>query len=171
MTSFPNEPTGQVRATADGRQLVIERTFGAPLDDVWASLTEPERFARWYGSMVGEAGPGKTITVAMTAEKEIISEPVKILECDPPNGFVVELGGQDVPWHLSVSLAEADGVTTLTFIHTLADDVDATDVGPGWEFYADRLNASLRDGAMPDWDADGYQAALGPHYEVHEGSG
>lgn len=164
MTPYPNPPTGHVRTTSAGRQLVIERTFRAPIDDVWASLTEPERFARWYGTMVGEAGPGRTVMVTMTAEEEVAEEPAQILECDPPRSFVVEVGDPDAPWHLSVDLAEVDGVTTLTFVHTLGADVDPTDVGPGWEFYADRLTASRAGSAMPDWEADGYQDALGPHY-------
>lgn len=164
MTTYPNPPTGHVRTTPTGRQLVIERTFRAPIDDVWASLTEPERFARWYGSLVGETGPGRTVTVTMTAEKEIVPQPVRILECDPPNRLVVEVGDQGPPWHLSVDLSETEGVTTMVFVHTLTDGIDVTDVGPGWEFYADRLAASRDGGAMPDWDADHYQEALAPHY-------
>jgi uncharacterized protein with HEPN domain len=66
------------------------------------------------------------------------------------------------PGHLSVRLAEIGGVTAMTFVHTLAGDVDVTDVGPGWEFYADRLTASRNGVKMPDWDADGYQEALAP---------
>jgi uncharacterized protein YndB with AHSA1/START domain len=164
MSTFPHDPTGHVRTTPEGRQLVIERTFRATIDDVWASLTEPARFARWYGSMVGEAGPGKTITVAMTAEKEVVPEPVHILECDPPRSFVVDVGVGDGAWHLAVDLAEVAGVTTMTFVQSLSDDIDVTDVGPGWEFYADRLTASRDDLEMPDWEADDYQAILGPYY-------
>jgi hypothetical protein len=42
--------------------------------------------------------------------------------------------------------------------------IEPTDVGPGWEHYADRLEAAHNDRPMPDWEADGYQAALAPHY-------
>ena len=54
-------PTGQVLRTPDGRDLVIRRTFRAPIEDVWASVTESERTARWFGSWTGEPGPGRTI--------------------------------------------------------------------------------------------------------------
>lgn len=160
------EPTGHVETTAAGRKLVIVRTFRAPIEDVWASLTEPERFARWYGTMVGEPGPGRTVMVTMTAEEDPGPEPALILECDPPRRFVVEVGGAGVAssWVLSVQLMEDHGVTTMTFVHALTDDVDVTDVGPGWEFYADRLEASRDGSPLPDWEADGYQKALGPHY-------
>ena len=158
------EPTGHVETTDAGRTVVIVRTFKAPIEDVWASLTEPERVARWFGTMVGEAGPGRTVMVTMSAEQGPGAEPAHILECDPPRSFVADVGSQPVPWRVSVQLAEDDGVTTMTFVHALADDVDATDIGPGWEFYADRLQASRDGGDMPDWDADGYLEALGPHY-------
>jgi uncharacterized protein YndB with AHSA1/START domain len=158
------EPTGHLRTTDAGRDLVLVRTFAAPIEDVWASLTEPERMVRWYGTMDGEPGPGRTVMVTMTAEEEAVPEPARILECDPPRSFVVDLGDQDPAWRVSVQLEEHDGVTTMTFVHALADDVDATDVGPGWEYYADRLASAMGGGPMPDWEADGYQDALGPHY-------
>lgn len=112
--------------------------------------------------MVGEVGPGKTVMVAMTAEKEVVAEPARILECDPPERFVVELGDPDAPWHLSVNLAEADGVTTM---------VSSTPwPRRGRHRCRTRLGVLRRppDGfarrqEMPDWDADGYQAALAPH--------
>jgi uncharacterized protein YndB with AHSA1/START domain len=167
MTTFPSTPTGRVLSTGGGAQLVIERTFRASIEDVWASLTEPDRLARWYGTFVGEAGPGGTVMVTMTAEEDAPAEPARILACDPPNLLVVEVGVQDPPWHLSVGLVETGGATTMTLVQTLTADVDVTDVGPGWEFYADRLTAALQGRDMPDWDADGYLEALSPHY-AHE---
>lgn len=164
MSRFPNVPTGHVRTTPTGRQLVIERTFAAPIEDVWASLTEPDRLARWYGIIAGELGEGRTFTVALTAEEGADAEPARILECDPPSGFVIETDVGGTVWHLSVELVESEGATTMTFIHSLADGLDVSDIGPGWEFYADRLTASRDGSEMPDWEADGYLTALAPHY-------
>ena len=158
------EPTGRIEPTAEGRDLVIVRSVRAPIEDVWASLTEPARFERWYGTMEGEPGPGATVMVTMTAEENSAPEPARIQECDPPDGFSAELGADDPPWRVAVRLVEEDGVTTLTFVHHLTPEIDATDVGPGWEYYADRLEAAHHDRPMPDWEGDGYQAALAPHY-------
>ena len=33
-------PTGRLFPTADGNDLVLSRTFRAPIEDVWASVTE-----------------------------------------------------------------------------------------------------------------------------------
>lgn len=164
MSTYPSPPSGRVRLTPQGRRLTVERTFPAPIDQVWASLTEPDRVARWYGAIEGEPLPGQTIKVTMSAEEGAPVEPIKILECEPPRRFRIETAGMDDPWRLEVELSEADDVTTMTFTHQLTDDLDAADVGPGWEFYADRHHAAFNDNPMPGWDADRYQEILGPHY-------
>ena len=164
MTTYPTPASGHLHMSPEGRQLIIERIFRAPIEDVWASLTEPDRVARWYGIIEGDPLPGHTIMVTMTAEEGATAEPVLIIECDSPNRFVLETAGMGEPWRLQVELAENNGVTTMTFTHHLTDDLDATDIGPGWEFYADRHHAALNDNAMPDWTADRYQELLGPRY-------
>ncbi len=42
--------------------------------------------------------------------------------------------------------------TRLQFVHHLDDQANPTEVGPGWEFYLDRLLASQQGTAMPEWD-------------------
>lgn len=39
-------PTGRVVRTSSGYDLVVTRRFSAPIDDVWAGVTESERTAR-----------------------------------------------------------------------------------------------------------------------------
>ncbi len=160
MSTYPGPPTGKL----EGQQLTIERTFRAPIDDVWASLTEPERVARWYGTIEGELSAGHTIMVTMTVEDGAPAEPVNIIECEPPHRFLIETEGMGDPWRLQVKLDESHGITTMTFTQQLTDGLDPTDIGPGWEFYADRHHAALNGNDMPDWTADRYQELLGPHY-------
>ncbi|OAP25892.1 MULTISPECIES: SRPBCC domain-containing protein [Amycolatopsis] len=42
-------PGARAHGLADSIDLVLPRTFRAPIDDVWAAITEPERTARWFG--------------------------------------------------------------------------------------------------------------------------
>ncbi len=109
--------------------------------------------------------PGQTITITMAYEEGNPAGPARIIECDPPNGFLIETEGMGDPWRLRVQLDETEGVTTMTFTHHLPDDLDAADFGPGWEFYADRHHAAFHGSAMPDWETDRYQELLGPHYD------
>ena len=39
------KPIGRLR----GDDLVLTRTFRAPIDDVWTSVTSSESTARWFG--------------------------------------------------------------------------------------------------------------------------
>lgn len=164
MSTYPSAPSGRVHSGPDGQRLIIERSLPAPIGDVWASLTEPDRVAPWYGSIEGELQPGSTIMVTMSAEDGAPAEPMQILECEPPTRFLVETAGMGEPWRLELELAESDGITTMTFTHQLPDGLSAVDLGPGWEFYADRHHAAFHGNAMPDWDADRYQELLGTHY-------
>ncbi len=46
-------PTGR-REIRDGvSYVVLERTFDAPVDAVWAAITEPVRLERWIGTWQG----------------------------------------------------------------------------------------------------------------------
>ena len=56
-------------------------------------------------------------------------------------------------WRLEAKLAEADGTTELTFVHHLDAGANPGEVGPGWEYYLDRLVASRDGGTAPDFDA------------------
>jgi hypothetical protein len=68
-------------------------------------------------------------------------------------------------WHLDADLSERDGVTTLAFSQPEVDHDDVLSVGPGWEFYFDRLVAA-ETGADPDiidFERD-YYPAMSEHY-------
>ena len=164
MTPTPN---GRLDLSGGRRDLVITRTFRAPIDDVWASITEPERTARWFASWSGDAGPGKTIRYRLTQEEGEPEGDMTIDACEPPRHLAVTAADDYGGWRLEATLAEAAGITTLTFVQHLAPDVDISNVGPGWEFYLDLLVAS-RDGApKPVFDdyfpaQQAYYAGLAP---------
>ena len=60
-------PTGRIDLVADRLTLFVTRTFHAPIDDVWAAITEPERVARWLGTWSGDPATG-TVLFAMMFE-------------------------------------------------------------------------------------------------------
>lgn len=144
----PPIPTGRLDRTDGRRDLVLTRTFRAPIDDVWASITESERTARWFASWTGEPGPGKTIRYRMTQEEDMSEADMRIDACEPPTRLAVSTVDEYGAWHLEARLAETEGVTTLTFVQHLTPDVDLGEVGPGWEYYLDLLVAT-RDGTTP----------------------
>ncbi len=156
-------PNGRIQRDGDGRpMLVITREFTAPIEDVWASVTEPSRMKRWIGTFSGDPASG-SVQFRMTAEgADAPAEEVEILECEPPRLLDVVTRTPDGQWHLRVALSEVDGRTVLTFTQPEIEPTQAESVGPGWEFYLDRLGAALSGGDVTaiDFDRDYYPAML-----------
>lgn len=159
-------PTGRITATDHGRDLALIRTFRAPIEDVWASITESERTARWFASWSGDAGPGKVIRYRMAFEDDAPEADMTIEACEPPRHLAVSAADEYGTWRLEAWLSEHDGTTELRFVHHLDADANAAEVGPGWEYYLDRLVAS-RAGAPPP-DFDDYYPAQSAYYEQQQ---
>ena len=158
-------PSGRLVRTPAGRDLVLTRSFRAPIDDVWASLSESERTARWFGSWTGEPGVGRTILVRMGFEEGTEPVPMTILACEPPHRLALRGGEAHGAWHIEATLTERDGTTELRFTHHLDDGVDVGSVGPGWEYYLDQLVASREGRAAAEFGdyypgQQGYYAGL-----------
>jgi uncharacterized protein YndB with AHSA1/START domain len=145
-------PTGQIVSTTEGRDLVLVRTFRAPMEDVWASITDPERTARWFGPWSGDAGPGKKIKYTMSFEQGDAWSEMTIEVCEPPRHLAVTSVDNYGRWHLEAQLSERDDVTELRFVQHLAPEVNVGDVGPGWEYYLDNLVAYREEKERPKWD-------------------
>ncbi|CAN5472834.1 hypothetical protein BH23CHL4_BH23CHL4_20620 [soil metagenome] len=161
------EPTGRLIRTPDGRTLLITRTFRAPIEDVWASLTESERTARWIGPWTGEGRVGGTVMVQMTEEEGAEPSAGVIRACDPPRSFSLDLdSGEAGSWSVAVELTEDAGITTLELKHHLYDTDDVSSIGPGWEYYLDRLVAAETGGEMREWEE--YYPGMKGWYEGKE---
>lgn len=147
------DATGHVVRTDSGYDLVIERTYRAPIADVWASIAESARLDRWIGRYDGTPRVGESITFWMTAEGDGPSEEIHVHECAPPTRLLVESRQGEDSWLIGATLSEANGLTTLVFTQRLTDPSSAEDTGPGWEYYLDRLGAVLDNTAFVAWDA------------------
>ncbi|MCL7456822.1 SRPBCC family protein [Micromonospora sp. MSM11] len=153
-------PTGRLI----GDDLVLTRTFRAPVADVWASLTDPARTARWFGPWQGDAAPGRTIKVQMAYEEGTPWMDMTIDACDPPRRLAVSAVDEHGSWHLDMTLVESAGVTELRFTQHLTGTESVGEVGPGWEYYLDAL-AAAHDG-RPAPDFDDYYPAMKEHFEA-----
>ena len=163
------EPTGTI-TTRDGRRvLTIVREFSAPIDDVWAAVTEPERLGRWIGTWTGDPASGE-VAFTMTAEGQTEPDAMAIRECDPPRVLRLTSTTPMGAWFLDLLLEERDGVTVLTFEQPDIDPASADSVGPGWEYYLDRLVAAETGGDVGavDFERD-YYPAMQDHYRAQAG--
>ncbi|MFI5890108.1 SRPBCC family protein [Actinoplanes sp. NPDC051513] len=153
-------PTGRLF----GDDLVLTRTFRAPIADVWASLTDPERTARWFGRWEGDAAPGRTIKVQMAQEEGKPWMDMTVDACEAPSRLALSAGEEPDRWRLDLTLAESAGVTELRFTQHLTTKDGVGEVGPGWEFYLDALVAA-RDG-LPMPGFDDYYPSMKEHFEA-----
>lgn len=148
------QPTGRLFPADTGRDLVLIRTYRAPIEDVWASVTEPDRTARWFGPWEGEAGPGRTIELQMAFEDQQPWMQLRIDACEPPHRLAVSAVDDHDDWQLDLTLRETAGTTELRFTHHLRSDTEITQlpqVGPGWEYYLDMLGAARAHNDRPDF--------------------
>ena len=158
-----NPPTGRLFPTTAGTDLVVSRSFRAPIEDVWASVTESDRTARWFGGWEGEAGQGRMIKMQMAFEEQAPWFDVLIDVCDPPRRLAVSMADESGHQRLELLLSHADGRTELRLVHHL-DSPDAVgEMGPGWEYYLDMLVAA-REG-RPGPSFDDYYPAMKPYYD------
>lgn len=151
-------PTGHVV----GNDLILTRTFRAPIDDVWTSVTESESTARWFGRWEGNAGPGKMVRLQLVHEKGQPWADVTIEECEPPHHLSLTMNDEFGAWHIELTLTQSGDTTELRFVQHLSDRKLAGDVGPGWEYYLDMLVAAREGKAFPSFED--YYPAQKDHY-------
>ncbi|HEY5852863.1 MAG TPA: SRPBCC family protein [Aldersonia sp.] len=127
----------------DGADAVVfERTFAAPIDDVWAAVTESERLARWFGYYTGDPSDGYVMLTMNAEDEPMPPSRCDIVVCEPPRKLQVRLVDAVGTWNLVAALSESAGVTTATLTQIVDDPKMIENTGPGWEYYLDRLVAA-----------------------------
>ena len=161
MTADDRPPTDAFRevgrrriAAGDARTAVLRRTYDAPIEDVWAACTEPERLDRWFLAVTGDLREGGRFTLAGNAGGEIV-------RCEPPRRLeLMWIYGDRPVDEVRLRLETAgDGATLLEIEHaTVSTEVEwegrmldvIPGVGSGWELpLAWSLTRYLR-GELPD---------------------
>jgi activator of Hsp90 ATPase-like protein len=154
-------PTGHSTRVEGQPAVVHERSFRAPIEDVWAAVTESDRLARWIGTWTGNPTSG-SVQFQMNAEGDNVPPSAyDILHCEPPHRLSVQTG----TWVLTLDLRQ-DGPTTILALTQLVVDpglVEST--GPGWDYYLDRLVAAETGADVDaiDFEVD-YYPAMREHY-------
>jgi uncharacterized protein YndB with AHSA1/START domain len=162
------QATGRVVRDAIGLELIVQRRLSLSAMETWEWVTAPARLKKWMGTLKGRPSVGATVHLTMTAEDGSPTEALDVLECDPLRRFVVEQRVGDQLWRLRISLAETtlpggEASTTVFLGHRLDTARLAGEVGPGWEYYLDRLVAAVGGSPMPDF-AD-YYPQQKPYFE------
>ncbi|GLI02533.1 SRPBCC family protein [Phytohabitans aurantiacus] len=158
-----NPPAGRLFPTSDGHDLILSRVFRASIEDVWASVTESERTARWFGAWEGDAAPGRMIKMQMAYEDQAPWFDVRIDACDPPRRLALSMKDESGDWRLELLLSQAGEQTELRLVHHLDTTDGLGETGPGWEYYLDMLVAARAGRPAPSFDD--YYPAMKPYYD------
>lgn len=62
------------------KTITLARTYPTDLDDLWEAVTDPERIARWFGSVSGDLRLGGRFHIENNASGTITA-------CEPPKSF------------------------------------------------------------------------------------
>ncbi|MEV8221297.1 SRPBCC domain-containing protein [Dietzia maris] len=144
--------------------VVFPRRLPLSRDDAWAAVTDPARTARWIGAWSGDPASG-TVEMTMSAEEGSPAESVAVLRCEAPDLVVVRIGPDG--WVITVRIEGDDDEVTISLEQDIADADAASDIGPGWDFYLDRLVEAEagRDPEALRFSPD-YHPALADHYRA-----
>ncbi|PTR24988.1 uncharacterized protein YndB with AHSA1/START domain [Rhodococcus sp. OK519] len=164
------QPHGTLVRTSDGVDLRITRAFDAPIDDIWASITESDRTAAWFGPWEGEPGAGNTIRVQMSFEDEAPWSEMRIDACEPPRHLALSTSDDAGAWRLSADLHEKGGTTEVILTHHDIARSAVSEVGPGWEYYLDMLVAARDARPLPEF-ADYFPSQAGYYRDLAAGLG
>ena len=132
--------------------VVMGRTIGQPVGEVWSALAEPARLGEWMAEPSGDLRRGGTYSLPDGSHGDI-------LRCDPPRLLTVSWireGSQ--PAELELHLAAEDSQTRIELLYasvrkgfavTAAPGAGIWTGGAGWEFFLDMLEEYL-DGSIPE---------------------
>lgn len=115
VTDGSNSDDGVVRRVAGGYELRFERFYKAPIEDVWALLTEPDRIEEWLGVADVELQLGGRFRLLEVGGQGIAGV---ILTLEPPR--VLEYTWDSAQWTggtVRYELSEQDRGTRLVFTH------------------------------------------------------
>ena len=124
----------EAQSPADGSgervSVLMRRSYGAPIGDVWDAVTQPDRIKRWFMPISGDLRPGGSFQLEGNAGGEILT-------CEPPRLLKVTFGGPASLVELRLT-AQGDDDTVLELEHTVPIEMaqsgaGALYVGPGWD--------------------------------------
>lgn len=157
------QPSGRVNRDRAGLELIVSRRIAAPAAEVWGWVTDPALVKQWFGSFRASPKVGSTFSVKLLAEEGSPSVRMAVLECTPGERYVVEALDPGQPWHVTVSVADLGGAAMVFLGQRLETAREAGSIGPGWEYYLDRLLAARSGSPMPEF-VD-YFPSQKPYYE------
>lgn len=144
---FMPKPTATLH---DAHRWEYRRNLPATASDLWLWITVSELTEQWFGPFVRISDT--EVAVTMTAEEPGPPMNVAIIRCEAPRHLDLDTG----IWQLFLEVGEG----YISLFHAVENAEEAAAIGPGWEFYLDRLAAAFNGGDVEsiDFESDYYPA-------------
>jgi uncharacterized protein YndB with AHSA1/START domain len=159
MTEIPVDDTERVVGhrrigAGEARSIVIRRRYAAPVADVWAACTEPDRLDRWFLRVGGDLREGGRFSLEGNASGEIV-------RCDPPRELhltwvygdrpVDEVWLRLAPGPEGDTVLELEHATVSTLVEYQGRLLDVIPgLGEGWELPLVHALPRYLAGELPD---------------------
>jgi uncharacterized protein YndB with AHSA1/START domain len=146
---------GSLRAENGKGAVRMEDRFDTDIEDVWSALTEPERLARWLGTVEGDLRVGGRFHKFFYASGS--EGPGRVDVCEPPHRFVVTLDPDAEESHVVEVTLRTDGDQTVLVLDEKGMPVHLLAAyGAGIQIHGEDLGAHLaqrdRCDANARWD-------------------
>ncbi len=154
-TRIDRGSTDSTKIYSEGADLVFERTFDAPREQVWKAMTDPQAIPTWWGphgttTEVAEMDVrpgGKCRYISRASDRDDVVFYGEYLAVDPPQGFkwtfmfdVEGMGPQGGPE--TFTLEDVDGKTKVTSTGHMGSP----------EALEGALASGMAGGAIETWD-------------------
>ncbi|WP_297082069.1 SRPBCC domain-containing protein [uncultured Demequina sp.] len=164
------DPAGEFVRGEVGPVLQLTRELPVGVDEAWALLTESHLLEQWIARWERDLDTGRTWLTMIEGGAEAAPEEFIVHECTAPRHLTIEARTSAGIWYLRATLAEdayREHVTGLVF-HQRLENVDLGAVGPGWEYYLDRLVAVAAGGSADAVAWEDYHSAMAGYYSELE---
>ena len=150
----------------DGKAVVrMEDRFSTGIEDLWSALTDPQRLARWIGTVEGDLRLGGEFRARFTSSWE---GPGRVDVCEPPRRLrLIMSPGQDDQTVIEAELTPDGDQTRLVVEERGLPIGEAAGHGAGWQAHIEDLGAYLAGRETADWRTR--WAELAPAYRDRAG--
>lgn len=157
---------GVLTPTETGATVRFERRYATTPEDLWSSVTDPARIARWLGPVYGDLRVGGRYELRMGDDVAGSPENAvgEVLECEPPQHLLLGwLFPGEEESRVTVDVrADGDGAV-LVLEHRNLTVPAARGYGGGWHASLDQLDDHVAGRAVRPWQ-ELFDAAL-PRYQ------
>ena len=133
---------GSLRLADDTGIVRMENRFDTDIDDLWSTLTDPRRLARWIAEVEGDLSLGGEFRARFTSGWEGTG---RVEACEPPRRLLVLTRDADEPDEevLEATLT-SDGDQTILIIEARGLPIEYLAAhGAGWQVHVEDLAAHL----------------------------